>query len=99
MRYILVAFLFCLTSSIANAEAFESLKPVVCAETAKVIKSLNDNYGEKPVWIAKDTKGETRYSLFVNEKKNSWTMIQFTAEVACVIGVGTDSKLVLGNRV
>jgi len=97
MRTVAVAFLFCLASSIANAQSFQSNKPVVCDNVQKVIKALGENYEEKPIWMA---SGEnTKFSLFVNQSTGSWTIIQFTSEVACILGVGNDSKLVLGNPV
>ncbi len=97
MRTLALAFLFCLTSSIANAQAFESRKPVICDNTQKIIKSLIENYNEKPIWTAKDARDETRYSLFVNNKTGTWTLLQMTSEVACILGIGDDSKLILGD--
>ncbi len=97
MRILTMAFLFCLTSSIANAQAFQTNKPILCDQTEKIIKSLVENYNEKPVWIA---SGEgTKFSLFVNKETSSWTLLQFTPEYACILGVGKDSNLVLGEAV
>lgn len=99
MRYSTVAFLFCLLSPIANAQAFQSHKPVLCDETKKIIEALTTNYEEKPLWTAKDLRDNTRYSLFVNAKTGAWTMIQMNPEISCILGVGTASELILGNPV
>ncbi len=96
MRYIAVAFLFCLSSSIANAQAFQSEKPVICDKTKNVIEFLTSRYNEKPIWTGKDARDETRYSLFVNSKTGSWTLLQMTPEYACLLGIGDNSKLILG---
>jgi hypothetical protein len=93
----IVAFLFCLTSTIANAQnegsAYSSQKPVLCDNTKKVLKTLMEKYGEVPVWTAKDASDDSRYLLLVNSKTTSWTLIQFTPEHACIIGLGEQSNL------
>ena len=97
MRTVAVAFLFCLTSSIANAQSFQSNKPVVCDNAQKVIRALGENYEEKPIWAG---SGEsTKFSLFINKTTGSWTIIQFTTEIACILGVGQDSKIILGDQI
>lgn len=95
MNKVVVAFLFCLTSSIANAQAFEAHKPLLCDETKKIIESLNTNWKEIPIWTAKDGRDESRYGLFVNDKTKTWTLIQLTPQYACILGVGEESKLIL----
>lgn len=99
MKYqVIVAFLFSLSSSIANAETFQSNKPVICdTSPEKIIKSLIENYKEKPVWTA---KGEgSNVTLFVNKTTNTWTMLQYTSEWACIIGAGGDSEFYFGESV
>ena len=92
MRTVIAAFLFCLTSSIAYAQAFESSKPVLCDNVQSIIRGLTENYNEKPVWTARNPVDDTRYALFVNAKDGSWTLLQMTTEIACIIGVGQESK-------
>jgi len=94
MRTMTMVFLFCLISSIANAESFVARKPIVCDETKTVIRSLTETFKEKPMWTAKDVQDDSRYSLFVNEKTGAWTLVQMTPDYACVLGVGEDSKLI-----
>lgn len=91
-----VAFLFCLTGSIANAQLnryTETTKPVVCDDTRKVVSIIMERYGEVPVWTARDGEGQSRYTLLSNSKTGSWTLLQYTAETACVLGVDTESTL------
>jgi hypothetical protein len=92
MRIIALAFLFCLTSSIANAQAFEAKKPVLCDDVRRILKGLTENYNEKPVWTARNPEDDTRFALFVNNKDGSWTLLQMTSEIACIIGVGQESR-------
>jgi hypothetical protein len=95
---VVVAFLFCLISSIANAQPFESRKPVLCDDAKILIRSLTENYNEKPIWTARNPIDDTRFGLFVNAKTGSWTLLQMTPGIACIIGVGEESNL-LGDRI
>ena len=98
MRRLALAFLFCLISPIANAQTFQSEKPVVCdVNPEKVIKALIENYEENPVWVA--TGEGAKFTLFVNKDTGSWTLLQFTSEWACIIGIGKNSILMLGQPV
>jgi len=99
MRTLALAFLLCLTGSIANAQAFQIQKPVICDDVKKVIETISKSFEETPMWLAKDQNDSTRYSLFVNKKTGSWTLIQFTSTVACILGVGEDSKFMFGDSI
>ncbi len=95
---VVVAFLLSLISSIANAQAFEARKPVLCDNVQTLIKGLTENYNEKPVWTARNPQDDTRYALFVNDREGTWTLLQMTTEIACIIGVGKESNW-LGDSV
>jgi hypothetical protein len=91
-----LAFLFCLTGSIANAQVnnfTETSKSVVCDDARKVVSLIMERYKEIPMWTAQDGDKESRYMLLANPDTGSWTLLQYTPQVACVLGVGTGSKL------
>jgi hypothetical protein len=95
-KKIAVAFLFCLTSTIANAQTekfYESAKPVICDDAKSMVSGLMKNWGEMPVWTAKDAEDQSRYLLLINSKKGTWTLLQYTSDIACVLGVGSESEL------
>jgi len=73
-------------------------KPVLCAQTETVMNAIaKSQYSEKPTWIGADEKSE--FTLFVNEKTKTWTLIQFDNNVACIIGVGGGStNIFLGPK-
>ena len=96
MKYsVVVALLLSLYSSLANAQPFESRKPVLCDDVKTLIKSLTEDYNEKPIWTAINPVDDTRFGLFVNSKNGAWTLLQMTSEIACIIGVGKDSNLLV----
>jgi hypothetical protein len=89
-----MVFLFCLSSTIANAEdltAFNVNKKVVCADAKSVFKNITESkWKELPVWVGRTE--DSSVSIIANEETGSWTLIQFNEEYACVIDAGTDSS-------
>jgi hypothetical protein len=88
MHQAVMAFLYCLTSSIANAQAFKIEKSVYCDKTERIFSSLKEKYQEEPVWAGDDLGNDSKYALFINTKQGTWTLLQFTPEVSCILGVG-----------
>jgi hypothetical protein len=69
-------------------------KEVYCDNTNKLLLILqSDDYEELPIWFGKGEGKAPNYSLLVNQKTKSWTMIQFNNEIACVIGTGENFNL------
>jgi len=99
MRSITMVLLFCLTSSISTAQVFQTPKIVICDKTKTVITALiGSELKETPIWLGTDEN--SKYSLFVNEKEKTWTIIQFNDEIACVIGAGTNhTPIFLGPKI
>lgn len=93
MRLYSVAFLFCLTSSIANAQ-FRYDYPILCDSTQTMVESLSKNYQEKLSWVGEHANDGSMYSLWVHLKDNSWTLLKSNKEFACILGVGGDSKFI-----
>lgn len=98
MKKLAVAFLFCLTSSIANAQIgpdFRQIqKSVICGPFATIIKALAEqDIDEKPVWVGKDESEKTDYAVFVNSKSGAFTIVQFGKEIGCILGIGYKSQI------
>jgi hypothetical protein len=93
MRILLMAFLFCLTSSIANAqEVIELNKPVKCGDAQWVMNHFTGEYGEKPVWVGKDANSNSYVTLLINRETRSWTLLQYDGKMACVLSVGESAS-------
>ena len=97
MKKLSVAFLFCLISTIANAQAESNFKqipkPVLCGPVELIFKSLTDSdINEQPIWTGKNEDSKSDYALFVNPKTNSFTLVQFGKECGCILGVGHKSQ-------
>lgn len=98
-KAILVAFLFCLNSSIVNAEGFVAQIPVVCTTLKELIDTLKTKHEELPIMLGEDSSNNTKYGMFFNGQTKTWTFIQFDKEDACILGFGKEGKLTLGKKV
>ena len=89
-KLLTVAFLFCLTSSIATAQEIIDLnKAMKCSDPQKVMNYFVDTHKETPVWVGK-TVHNSHITLLMNKETRSWTMIEYDARLACVLGAGEE---------
>lgn len=87
-----VAFLFCLISSIANAQPIIDLvKEIKCSDVSVIMSYFNNNFQERPIWVGQTVTG-TYITLLVNREKHTWTMIEYDAKLGCVLGAGKTSS-------
>jgi hypothetical protein len=85
-----MAFLFCLLSPIANAqEVIDLSKQLKCSDVQIVMNYFADTHKELPVWLGK-TVHNTHIALLANKETRSWTMIEYDARLACVLGAGDE---------
>lgn len=92
MRTLLVAFLFCLASPIANAQykPFKLEKTVSCGPAAPLLEFLERDYNEKQVWVGIDmtSSNESYIALLMNRPTGKWTIVQYNSQTACILGSG-----------
>ena len=92
MPKLAMAFLFCLASSIAHAqEIIDLTKPMKCSDAQSVMNYFVDIHKEIPVWVGKSVHN-TQVTLLMNKETRSWTMIEYDASIACVLGAGEDKS-------
>jgi hypothetical protein len=61
-------------------------KPVLCAPTEQVFDAIAAEYGETPIWSSQ--KEDSRIMLTVNVERQTWSIVQFNDEWACLIEAG-----------
>jgi hypothetical protein len=83
-------------ATLAHAEPRTLNKPVVCESTAKVFRTMLEEFGETPQWRGVTAEQGTSTVLTVNPKTGAWTLIEYTSLMACVIGVGELSSTAWG---
>ena len=80
----------------AGAETRVLNKPVTCDATSIVLNTLVAEFGETPQWQGSNSAQGTRFLLTVNLTTGAWSLIEFTAVTACVIGVGENASSAWG---
>jgi len=93
--FLILAVLFTVTLD-AAAETRRLNKPVICESTEKVFRTMVEEFGETPQWRGSTSEQGTSTVLTVNPKTGAWTLIEYTAVMACVIGVGENSSSAWG---
>jgi len=84
-----LALLFCLASTIANAQVFQSKKDITCGNTKFMLKSLGgEEIDEHPVWVGTTDETKTRTVVLVNNITQTWTVVQMDSKVTCVLSSG-----------
>lgn len=94
-------FLIFLTSLVVGtvlAQPVTTNKEVQCDKTDVMISILKGkDFEEVPIWFGKSDGKAPNFSLFVNAKTKSWTIIQFNNELSCVLGSG-ESYTVISKK-
>jgi hypothetical protein len=93
MKKLALAFLFCWTSTLANAQLFDSKTTIQCGETKYILANLiGEEIQEHPLWVGTNDTSKTSTMVMVNNNTQTWTVVQFDKKIACVLGVGEGFK-------
>ena len=81
-------------SQIATAqEIFTLQKRVVCGKPQIVFQEITgEEYKEKMYWTGSESDNSSLYILTMNQKTGTWTLIQLSKQLACVLGSGIYGK-------
>lgn len=71
-------------------EITQKQKAVQCAKNTTVTAVLQE-YAETLLWASK--LESSNIALFVNQQTKTWTLVQWTDQVACVLDTGTNYLL------
>lgn len=93
---ILLLTLVCLT---VTAEPRRLNKPVACDDRDRVFTVIRDEFKETPEWWGKSPEQGTDLVLTVNSTTGAWSLIEFTADTACVLAVGERSSSPWGTPI
>lgn len=66
-----------------------------CYNTTDLFKSLREKFKELPLLTGKaDDEANSTMSLWMNPVDNDWTIVATSKDISCVVGLGTDMKLI-----
>ena len=69
-------------------QQIEMVKTMKCSNPEHVFNVFEKDYGEKPTWVGKDKSTNSYITILKNKETGTWTIIQYDAVVACVLGAG-----------
>jgi len=98
MQKLIMAFLFCLTSSIAGAQVpnrmFQAEVQLNCAPAQTMLEFLAREFGQEQIWVGQDklTKTPTTIAVMRNSVTGSFTVVQYSSSVACINSSGPSSS-------
>lgn len=62
-------------------------RSLACDSTPRLLAQLGEQYKETPVWFG-TLENNAKYVMFTNTETKSWTFIQVTTQLSCVLAVG-----------
>ena len=95
-----VAALFGLIPLLVHAQSFQTEKPVICSDLKSIVEFVSGpDYDEEPFWSGLGEE-DSKYILMANPLTRTWTLIQYTDKIACVLGSGRSGRILkLGKSV
>jgi hypothetical protein len=100
MKYLLIAVSLGITNISYSQEIVEAISvDLPCYNTKELFKSLREKYKELP--IVTGTAGdqaESTISIWMDPIEKSWTIVTTKKELSCIVGLGTDIKLLSYKR-
>ena len=96
MKYLLLAISLGITNVSYSQKLEQTIKAELpCYDTTELFKSLREKFKELPLLTGKtDDEANSTMSLWLNPVDNNWTIIATKKELSCVVGTGTDMKII-----
>ena len=96
MKYLLLAVSLGITNISYSQKLEQTIKTELpCYNTTELFKSLREKFKELPLLTGKtDDEANSTMSLWLNPVDNNWTIIATKKELSCVVGTGTDMKII-----
>jgi len=94
--YLLVIMFLGLSTNSHSQEIEESISiDLPCYNTKEIFKSLREKYRELPLMTGSASdEANSVVSLWLNPVDNNWTILATKKDLTCVVGMGTDMKIV-----
>jgi hypothetical protein len=96
LTYLFVIISLGLSTKSYSQEIEESISiDLPCYNTKEIFKSLREKYRELPLMTGSASdEANSVVSLWLNPVDNNWTILATKKDLTCVVGMGTDMKIV-----
>jgi hypothetical protein len=99
LKYLLLVSLG-ITNVSYSQEIVEAISvDLPCYNTKELFKSLREKYKELPIVTGTaGDRAESTISIWMDPIEKSWTIVTTKKELSCIVGLGTDIKLLSYKR-
>jgi hypothetical protein len=96
LTYLLVIISLVLSTNSHSQPVEESISiDLPCYNTKEIFKSLREKYKELPFMTGQVAdEASSIVSIWLNPVGNNWTILATKKDLTCVVGVGTDMKII-----
>jgi hypothetical protein len=96
LTYLLVIILLGLSTKSYSQKLEESITiDLPCYNTKEIFKSIREKYKELPFMTGQVAdEASSIVSIWLNPVDNNWTILATKKDLTCVVGVGTDMKII-----
>ena len=96
LNYLLVIILLGLSTKSYSQEIEESISiDLPCYNTKEIFKSIREKYKELPFMTGQASdEANSIVSIWINPVDNNWTILATKKDLTCVVGMGTDMKII-----
>jgi NAD(P)H-dependent FMN reductase len=95
--YLTIGMICALLSSNSYSQKLEETvkTELPCYNTQELFKSLREKFQELPLLTGKtDDEANSIMSVWLNPIENDWTIVATKKDLSCVVGTGTDMKII-----
>ena len=96
LTYLLIIILLGLPIKSYSQKVEESITAdMPCYNTTEIFKSLREKYKELPFMTGQVAdEASSIVSIWLNPVHNNWTILATKKDLTCVVGMGTDMKII-----
>ncbi len=101
MKQIYLALLMCciITNSYSQEIKDSVETELPCYDTEEIFKSLKDKFKEFPFMTGRAGDfANSIVSIWMNPVDGTWTIIATKKDITCIVGMGTDMKIVPNKK-
>ena len=87
----IILLLLLAVSTIACSE--ERHKPVICLDTKEMFDAIFEEYRETILMVFDQDSFPNKIVLTVNPATKTWSLVEYSTEIACLLGSGNNYKI------
>ena len=91
MKKIILLFLLAISTSAGSQQ--ENAKPVLCMDTKAMFDAIFEEYRETILMVFDQDTFTHKIVLTVNQATKTWSLVEYSTEIACLLGSGHNYKI------